>query len=93
VYTIAGETVETAPWIGRCQVVQERPDRIVLRVVPSGRPVGDGVQRVLAEVRAALGAGIEFDVVFVDELERLAGGKYRLALSLVDHGDPAGEGG
>ncbi|HEU5170132.1 MAG TPA: hypothetical protein VFU46_06325 [Gemmatimonadales bacterium] len=65
------------------QLVQERPDRIVMRVVmgpewPSGR-----IPPVPAEVSELLGRGVEFRVEPVEEIRCEPSGKYRVARSLV----------
>jgi len=68
------------------QIIQDRPDRLRLRVVPA-RPLDDDDRRGLVRrVRDHVGA---MDVVLeeVEHIERDAAGKFRAVVSLVDRGD------
>lgn len=69
-------------WIRRYQLVQERPDRIVLRVVASAAP-SERVAELMGMVRPLLGPGVDFTVELVDEIPLTAGGKLRPSRSLV----------
>ncbi len=69
-------------WIQRYQLVQERRDRIVLRVVGI-EPPADRVAAIVAAVQPLLGPGVEFRVELADEIPLTAGGKLRPARSLV----------
>ncbi len=72
---------EPSDWIRRYQLVQERPDRIVLRVVGTAAP--ERVAALIAAVRPLLGSGVEFSVEPIDEIPLTAGGKLRPSRSLV----------
>jgi phenylacetate-CoA ligase len=82
-YEIVGRLVwSPSDWIRRYQLVQERTDRIVLRVVASGSP-SERVAELVGAVRPLLGPGVEFAVELVDEIPPTAGGKLRPSRSLV----------
>ncbi|MGC8839708.1 MAG: phenylacetate--CoA ligase family protein [Anaerolineae bacterium] len=63
------------------QFVQERPDRIVLRVVPSARYSAEEEARILKEVRRYVGSGVDVVVERVQEIPRTRGGKRRWFIS------------
>ena len=74
-------------WVRSYELVQERTDRIVLRVVASAPP-GDGVAQLTRAVRPLLGDRVAFDVELVDEIPLTPAGKHRPSRSLVgsNHG-------
>ena len=76
-------TGKNADWIWQYQLVQERRDRIVLRVVPNGNGASDHISRVEQSARSVLGAGVEFRVQLLDHIPLEQNGKFRLARSLV----------
>jgi phenylacetate-CoA ligase len=69
-------------WIRRYQLVQERTDRIVLRVVASAPPA-EHVAELVQAVRPLLGPGVAFSVELVDEIPATESGKLRPSRSLV----------
>jgi hypothetical protein len=70
------------------QVVQEAPDRIVLRmVVPPSAPL-DAIGEAEAAVRAMLGPSVAFSSEIVPEIRPEANGKYRLFHPAVSGGAP-----
>ena len=79
-------------WIRQYQLLQERRDRIVLRVIPVDGPVSDQVSRVERSVLPLLGPGVEFQVQLLDQIPLDPTGKFRPARSLVhpeSNGRPA----
>ncbi len=82
-------------WIGRYQILQERKDSIVLRVVPRVEPTHEEILRVETALRPIVGADVEFQMILVPEIELGASGKFRIAHSLVsacrDESDREGE--
>lgn len=70
-------------WIRQCQLLHDRPGRIVLQVVPSGAPAPDLESLIAGAVMPLLGPGVEFLVRIVDDIPLDAGGKFRHARSLV----------
>ncbi len=73
----------TASWIRQYQLIQEREDRVILRVVPSTTPTSQELIRLEEPVTKLLGEGVEFQVILVPEIELEPSGKYRVSRSLV----------
>jgi hypothetical protein len=67
----------------QCQLLHDRPGRIVLQVVPSGLPSPDLESLIAGAVMPLLGPGVEFLVRIVDDIPLDAGGKFRHARSLL----------
>jgi len=86
---IVGTMLDTADWVRRYQLVQERKDRIVLRAVPLGHPSPEKALRLEHTVSSMLGPAVEFRVVLVSSIERGPGGKFRVSRSLVRSRDGA----
>jgi phenylacetate-CoA ligase len=55
-------------WIRQYQLLQDRPDRIVMQVVPSRPPTAELQARVTRAVSPLLGPGIEFQVRIVEAI-------------------------
>ena len=90
---IVGTILETAAWVRRYQLVQERKDRIVLRAMPLGHPSPQKARRLEQRVSRLLGPAVEFRVVLVSSIEQGPGGKFRVSRSLVRSPDgPAAPG-
>jgi phenylacetate-CoA ligase len=70
-------------WIRHYQLVQERLDSIVLRVVPVGSVDPDLEARMRKAASAVLGAGIEFRVMVVEDIPPEQSGRVRHTLPLV----------
>jgi phenylacetate-CoA ligase len=70
-------------WIRQYQLLQERRDRIILRVIPVEPPGPEHVARVEQSVRSLLGSGVEFRVQLVSDFSLEASGKFRSVRSLV----------
>ncbi len=76
-------------WVRQYQLVQVRPDRIVLRIVPAGKVSPDLSARMGKPVSAILGPAVEFRVEPVPDLPLDANGKLPHSLSLVTSNDDA----
>ncbi len=76
-------------WIRQYQLLQERRDRIVLRVIPNQPAVSDHISRIERSVLPVLGPGVEFKVQLLDHIPLEHTGKFRSARSLVEPG-PSG---
>lgn len=63
------------------QFVQERSDRIVLRLVPNARCSAEEEARILKEVQRYVGLGVEVVVERVEEIPLTRGGKRRWFIS------------
>jgi phenylacetate-CoA ligase len=70
-------------WIRQYQLLQDRPDRIVMQVVPSEPSTADMQDRIASSIAPLLGSGIEFQVHLVDVIPQERGGKYRHSRSLI----------
>lgn len=70
-------------WIRQYQLLQDRPDRIVMQVVPNRAPTPELQDRISTAVAPLLGRGIEFQVRVVEKIPLDAGGKYRHSRSLM----------
>lgn len=90
-YQILGSVRDSANWIRRYQMIQEREDRIILRVVPFGEPHGEEVRQLEKSVAASFGPRVEFSLRLVREIQPEAGGKFRVARSLVKSRPHGGE--
>ncbi|CAN5769397.1 phenylacetate--CoA ligase family protein [soil metagenome] len=76
-YRILGPTLPTTPWVRQFQLVQEAPDRIVLRLAPR-IDLGDDERRRLSDaVVPVLGPGIRFLIEVVPRIAHGASGKAR----------------
>jgi phenylacetate-CoA ligase len=82
-YQIVETVIDTADWVRQYSLVQEKPDRIALLVVPFYHPPLDEKERIIQEARALLGPSIDFRIVFVTAIERGPGGKFHVSRSLV----------
>ncbi len=85
-YDISRVILETTDWIRYHEILQEREDRIVLRVVPYGNPSRETFLRLEKAVLPVLGPGVTFRVVRVAEIKPDPSGKFRYARSLVTPG-------
>jgi len=70
-------------WLAQYQLTQERPDHLVMRVVPKVAPLPAELEQVEALVLAAIGPGITLELRLVREIELDANGKFRLSRSLL----------
>jgi phenylacetate-CoA ligase len=70
-------------WIRQYQLLQERPNRIVLRIKPVAGPVSEQVSAIERSVRPLLGPGVDFGVQLLDEIPLESSGKFRVLRSLV----------
>lgn len=70
-------------WIRQYQLIQEREDRIVFRVVPVIAPDSQEIQRLEKSIAEILGEDVQFRVVLVPEIEVEPSGKFRVSRSLV----------
>jgi phenylacetate-CoA ligase len=82
-YEIVLALLQEAPWIRQYQLIQEREDRIALRVVPSITPTPQELARLKEAVSKLLGRDVEFRVVLVPEIQLEPNGKFRVSRSFV----------
>ena len=82
-YEILNRIPRIDEWIRQYHLLQDRPDRIVMQVVPSHSSVPE-LQRVISQaVTPLIGSEIEFQVQLVDVIPPGPGGKRRHSCSLV----------
>ena len=82
-YEIVAPMNERAPWIRHYQLIQEREDLLVLRIVPCTTPSGREISLLEAMVTSLLEPGVELRVLLVPEIPLEASGKFRVSRSLV----------
>jgi hypothetical protein len=70
-------------WIRQYQLLQEREDRIVLRVQPAQTPDSERVAALERSVLSLLGPRVDFRVQLVDDIPLEESGKFRPSRSLV----------
>ena len=70
-------------WVGQYQLVQERPDHVVLRAVPLRPPPPGAITTLEDAVCERLGPGIGLEVRLVPEIPLDANGKFEVVRSLV----------
>jgi hypothetical protein len=69
-------------WLRQYQLVQERPDRVVLYAVTDGLSA-ERLEEIGRTVRPLLGPAVEFEVRVVDRIQEESSGKLRPSRSLV----------
>jgi phenylacetate-CoA ligase len=74
---------EARNWIRQYQLIQEKRDRIILRVVPFTTPTPKEIGRLEGSVRIIVGKQVEFEVILVSEIKPEPNGKFRVSRSLV----------
>ena len=82
-WELAGLWTGRAAWIRQYELVQEAPDSVVMRIVPSGPPPAEDVAALTEESRRILGPGVSFRAEFVQDIKPDAGGKFRIHRSAV----------
>lgn len=85
-------THERVTWVGECssadresQIVQERRDHIVVKIVPSAEFTHSQQDNLVAALQERVGEGITINVQIVDDIPRERSGKYRWVISKVRH--------
>ena len=76
-------TADGLEWISRYQLVHEREDRIVLRLVPAPGATAGRIAEFERSAAKLVGPGVTVEVVIVPEIAPDAGGKFRVSRSLV----------
>jgi len=80
---LTGILGHAARWLGQYQLTQERTDRVVIRVLPLTAPTAAEVSSLEQVARAALGPGVEFQVLLVEDMPLEVNGKFRVSRSFV----------
>jgi phenylacetate-CoA ligase len=80
---IGGILHDRATWARQCQLVQERSDLVVLRLVPFKMPAEQRLAEIRQRAARLLGERVQFRIDFVPELGLEPSGKFRVARSMV----------
>jgi phenylacetate-CoA ligase len=67
--------------ITETQIVQERIDRIIVRMVRGQGFESDAARVVMQELRKRVGEGVDLELSYVDRIERGSSGKFRSVVS------------
>lgn len=82
-YEISLLFTNSVSWMRQYQLIQEREDYIIMRVVASDTPKPQELAGLVESVSTLLGQGVEFRVIFVPEIKLEPSGKYRFSRSWV----------
>jgi hypothetical protein len=82
-YEILNRIPRVDTWIRQYHLLQDRPDRIVMQVVPSQGTLPELQQMISQAVAPLIGPHIEFQVRMVDVIPAGPGGKRRHSCSLI----------
>ncbi len=74
-------------WVRRVQIVQERRDRMVVRLVPVGEPAETKLSALTDKLQAMTGSDAEVVIVLLSEIPSAPAGKSRTYISLVNEAD------
>jgi len=74
-------------WVRRVQIVQERRDRIVVRLVPSNEPSETTLAGLREKLQEQTGTGVEVVISLQSEIPSAPAGKSRVYVSLVNEPD------
>jgi phenylacetate-CoA ligase len=86
---VTAQQLHAARWIRQYQLVQERKDRVVLRIAPWNAAVSaqQEIARITESAQKVLGSEIEFQVILVPEIRPEPSGKFQVLRSLVTSAD------
>jgi phenylacetate-CoA ligase len=73
------------PQILKSQLVQDRYDHVLVKIVPSNDFTPGDQQVLISEIAMRLGPGVKVDVQLVDDIPAEASGKFRWIISRVRH--------
>jgi phenylacetate-CoA ligase len=84
-YSLSTALVRSAPWLRQFQIVQERSDRIRLKLVPmeGSHPPADWSCEMRRAFAERLGDGVRIELAWVDRIPKEPNGKFRPYYSLV----------
>ena len=83
-YALVLPLLAEAPWLRRYQIVQDRADRVLVKIVPSTNPGAEAVAAIARRLAAAVEGQLAVEVELVEEIPPEPSGKYRPYYSLVD---------
>jgi phenylacetate-CoA ligase len=82
-YALVLPLFDEAPWVRRYQIVQDRADHILIKIVPLTNPGAEAVAAVARSLEAALEGQMAVEIELVDDIPPEPNGKYRPYYSLV----------
>ena len=71
-------------WMHQYQVIQERRDRVLMRIVARRDPTSKEIIALENAVTAVLGSDVEFVTELVDDIRDEVNGKFRIYRSFVE---------
>jgi phenylacetate-CoA ligase len=82
---------DSAPWIERYELVQEKENKVALRVVSGHFPAQDKLLALKDIIQSQLGPGVTFSIEGVGQIEPGPGGKFRVLRSHIRSAYARGE--
>jgi phenylacetate-CoA ligase len=83
-YAVLSPLLAAAPWLRRYQIVQDRIDHVLIKIIPLTNPGSEAVAAAARRVAEALDGRVTVDIVLVEEIPLEPSGKYRPYYSLVN---------
>jgi phenylacetate-CoA ligase len=82
-YVLVLPLMSEAPWLRRYQIVQDRTDRVLVKIIPLTTPSAEAVAAVARRLAAALEGQLTVEIELVEDIPPGPNGKYRPYFSLV----------
>jgi phenylacetate-CoA ligase len=82
-YALVLPLLAEAPWLRRYQIVQDRADRVLVKIIPFANPSAEAVAAVARRMAAALEGQLTVEIELVEDIPPEPSGKYRPYYSLV----------
>ena len=76
--------VWTESWVRRAQIIQERRDRVVVRLVPADGLAETRLPALKEKLQGVTGSDVEVVIALQSEIPSAPAGKSRIYISLVD---------
>lgn len=83
-YAVLNPLLAAAPWLRRYQIVQDRIDHVLIKIIPLTNPGSEAVATAARRVAEAMNGRVTVDIVLVEEIPPEPNGKYRPYCSLVN---------
>jgi phenylacetate-CoA ligase len=83
-YVLVLPLLAEAPWLRRYQIVQDRADRVLVKIIPSPYPGAEAVAAVARRLAAAVEGQLAVEIELVEEIPSEPSGKYRPYYSVVN---------
>jgi phenylacetate-CoA ligase len=83
-YALVLPLMAEAPWLRRYQIVQDRADRVLVKIIPFTKPSAEAVAAVARRMAAALEGQLAVEVELVEDIPPEPNGKHRPYYSLVN---------